>query len=173
MAVTDQAAPRYVLLGRILAPHGLQGWLGVRSFADPPESLLQHNLWRLRAANGQLRVERLRDAQWDGHRMRVAFEAIQTRTAAEALTGCEIDIERAELPPPGEREYYRDDLLGFRVSNTSGALLGTLQHFVEAPVHAVMVIRGEREYWVPATPLHLRRVDLAERLIEVDWPADF
>ncbi len=36
-----------------------------------------------------------------------------------------------------------------------------------------MVVKGEREYTVPAVPPHLRRVDLQRRLIEVDWPADF
>jgi ribosomal 30S subunit maturation factor RimM len=32
-----------------------------------------------------------------------------------------------------------------------------------------MVVRGTREYWVPAVPQHLRRVDLPARRIVVDW----
>jgi hypothetical protein len=28
---------------------------------------------------------------------------------------------------------------------------------------------GEQEYWVPAVPLHLRRVDLTARRVVVDW----
>jgi hypothetical protein len=28
---------------------------------------------------------------------------------------------------------------------------------------------GTREYWVPAVPLHLRRVDLTARRVVVDW----
>jgi ribosomal 30S subunit maturation factor RimM len=37
-----------------------------------------------------------------------------------------------------------------------------------------MVVRGEREYWVPDVPQHLRRVDLKSRQVVVDWddPAD-
>jgi ribosomal 30S subunit maturation factor RimM len=42
-------------------------------------------------------------------------------------------------------------------------------HFVETPAHALMVVRGTREYWVPAVPQHLRRVDLEARRIVVDW----
>jgi len=30
-------------------------------------------------------------------------------------------------------------------------------------------IAGEQEYWVPAVPLHLRRVDLTARRVVVDW----
>jgi ribosomal 30S subunit maturation factor RimM len=32
-------------------------------------------------------------------------------------------------------------------------------------------VRGEREYWVPAVPQHLRRVDLRSRRVVVDWDA--
>jgi 16S rRNA processing protein RimM len=105
--------------------------------------------------------------------LRVALEGLEDRDAAEALRDFEIVIERAALPAAAEREYYRDDLLGFAVHNTEGVVLGTLQHFLAAPSVAVMVVRGEREYTVPAGPPHLKRVDLERREIEVDWPADF
>jgi ribosomal 30S subunit maturation factor RimM len=34
-----------------------------------------------------------------------------------------------------------------------------------------MVVRGAQEFWIPAVPLHLRRVDLRERRVVVDWSA--
>ena len=33
-----------------------------------------------------------------------------------------------------------------------------------------MVVQGESEYWIPAVPRHLSKVDLAAGLILVDWP---
>jgi ribosomal 30S subunit maturation factor RimM len=58
--------------------------------------------------------------------------------------------------------------------NLAGVRLGVVAHFIEIPAHALMVVRGEREYWVPAVPQHLRRVDLRARRVVVDWddPAD-
>jgi 16S rRNA processing protein RimM len=93
---------------------------------------------------------------------------------AAALTGAVIEVERAALPPVRAGEYYRADLVGFAVRNHEGASLGTVSHFVDAPAGAVMVTRepGGREHWVLATPKHLRSVDLAARLIVVDWPAE-
>jgi ribosomal 30S subunit maturation factor RimM len=52
-------------------------------------------------------------------------------------------------------------------------LLGAVDHFVDTPGNAVMVIKGEREYLVPVTREHLRSVDKAARALIVDWPADF
>jgi 16S rRNA processing protein RimM len=112
-------------------------------------------------------------AQWDGHALRAALAGIVDRDAAEALREYEILIERAALPPASEREYYCEDLLGFTVRNLEGVVLGTLQHFLTAPATPLMVVRGEREYAVPAGPPHLKRVHLQQREIEVDWPADF
>jgi 16S rRNA processing protein RimM len=148
----------------------------VLSYTDPPDSLLQHRRWRVRRPGGEEGSEQtleVQHAQWDGHALRVALAGIGDRDAAEALREHEILVERSALPAAAEREYYREDLLGFTVRNTDGVVLGTLQYFLTAPAIAVMVVRGEREYAVPAGPPHLKRVDLQRREIEVDWPADF
>jgi 16S rRNA processing protein RimM len=44
-----------------------------------------------------------------------------------------------------------------------------VQHFLETPAQVLMVVRGEREFWVPAVPQHLRRIDLQARQVTVDW----
>jgi 16S rRNA processing protein RimM len=80
-----------------------------------------------------------------------------------------IGVPRSELPPREDRDYYRADLIGCEVVNLAGVRLGAVAHFIEIPAHAVMVVRGEREYWVPAVPQHLRRVDLEARQVVVDW----
>jgi ribosomal 30S subunit maturation factor RimM len=48
-----------------------------------------------------------------------------------------------------------------------------VDHFVDTPANAVMVIRGAREYLVPVTAQHLRKVDVENRGLIVDWPEDF
>ena len=116
-------------------------------------------------------------SQWDGHALRVELEGICDRDAAALLCNREILIERDQLPAAGPGEYYRDDLEGFTVRNGEGVVLGTLLHFLDAPAGALMVVvsgdRDQNERWLPATRPFVRRVDLQQREIEVDWPADF
>jgi ribosomal 30S subunit maturation factor RimM len=50
--------------------------------------------------------------------------------------------------------------------------LGKLDHFVDGAATATMVVAGKSEYWIPAIPQYLRKVDLESRLLSVDWPAD-
>ena len=82
-------------------------------------------------------------------------------------------VDRDELPATTGREHYRADLVGFEVKNVKGALLGVVDHFIDTPGNAVMVIKGAREHCVPVTGQHLRSVDKDTRRVIVDWPEDF
>ena len=161
-------------LGRLGAPYGIKGWLHVESHTDSPQRLLEYREWVLRLASGERIMRRVAAARSHGEGLVAQLEGISDRDEAAALTGAVIEVERAALPPLGEREYYRADLLGFGVRNLEGAALGQVSHFVDAPGGALMVTRTAqgRVHWVPAAPRHLRKVDLPARQIVVDWPVE-
>jgi 16S rRNA processing protein RimM len=159
-------------LGQVGSPHGIAGWLLVRSFADPPDSLLDHEEWQLTAPDGATRTMRLLEGAPYRTGLRVRLEGITDRNAAQALSGWWVRIAREHLPPLAAGEHYRDDLVGFAVRNVEGVELGQVAYFADLPAGAVMVVKGEREHWLPVSPQHLLRVDAAERRIEVDWPAE-
>jgi 16S rRNA processing protein RimM len=161
-------------LGRLGAPYGIKGWLHVESHTDPPQRLLEYREWVLRLPSGERITRRLAGARPHGQALVAQLEGVAGRDEAAALTGAVIEVERAALPPLGEREYYRADLVGFGVRNLEGTGLGQVSHFVDAPAGALMVSRTAqgREHWVPAVPRHLRKVDLAAREIVVDWPVE-
>jgi 16S rRNA processing protein RimM len=166
-------AARWIELGRLGAPFGIKGWIHVESHTDPPERLLEYREWVVRRKQGRQRLT-VSAARAHGAGFVAQLDGIGTRSAAAGFTGALIEIERAALPDPPAREYYRADLVGFSVRNLEGADLGTVSHFVDAPAGAVMVVRRESgpEHWVRAAPPHLQRVDLAAREIVVDWPAE-
>src|SRR6185437_17108046 len=78
---------RYLLLGRIVAPHGVRGALRVQSYADPAESLVQHRHWRLRRLDGSEQPIEVVQAVWDGRSVRANLAGIADRDAAEQLRG--------------------------------------------------------------------------------------
>jgi 16S rRNA processing protein RimM len=164
----------WVELGRLGAPYGIKGWIHVESHTDPAQGLLEYRPWVLRLANGERLTRRVEEGRVHAAGLVARLEGVADREQAAALTGARVEVERAALPPPGEREYYRADLAGFSVTNLEGALLGTVSHFVDLPNGAVMVTQAAdgRQHWVLAVPKHLRRVDLAARAIVVDWPAE-
>jgi 16S rRNA processing protein RimM len=151
------------------AAHGVRGWLRVQSFTDPPQRLFEWRVWHLQS-RGEVK---LLEARPQGNGWIVHLEGVDERDGAARLTGQMILVERELLPPAEGREHYRDDLVGFEVKNLEGFVLGAVDHFIDTPGNAVMVIKGEREHLVPVTTQHLVKVDVATRSLIVDWPEDF
>ena len=161
--------PRLVEVGRLGAAHGVRGWLRVQSFTDPPQRLFEWQRWRLQSGTEVNVLE----SRPQGNGWIARLEGIEDRDAAGRLSGQLVLVDRGELPATTAREYYRADLVGFEARNVEDVLLGVVDHFIDTPGNAVMVIRGTREYLVPMSAQHLRSVDQQARRLIVDWPEDF
>jgi|KBSSwiStaDraftv2_1062776.scaffolds.fasta_scaffold52689_4 16S rRNA processing protein RimM len=164
---------RRVEVGRLGAAHGVRGWLRVQSFTDPPQRLFEWKRWFLQSEQGVTSEVNLLEARQQGNGWIARLEGVDERDAASRLTGRLVLVGREELPPTEGREHYRADLVGFSVMNLDGALLGAVDHFIDTPANAVMVVRGEREHLIPVTGQHLLVINKGERLLTVDWPEDF
>ena len=160
---------RRIEVGRLGAAHGVRGWLRVQSFTDPPQRLFEWKRWRLQSG-AEVNVL---EARPQGNGWIAQLEGIEDRDAAGRLSGQVVLVDRDELPATTGREYYRADLVGFEARNVEDVLLGVVDHFIDTPGNAVMVIRGTREYLVPMSAQHLRSVDQQARRLIVDWPEDF
>lgn len=151
----------------------MRGWLRVQSFTDPPQRLFDWKLWRLESESGTAREAKVLEARAQGDGWIARLEGVDERDAAGRLSGMLILVDRESLPPTGEREYYRADLVGFEAANLEGVVLGKVDYFIDTAGSAVMVIKGAREHCVPMHAQYLRRVDLDAKRLIVDWPEDF
>jgi 16S rRNA processing protein RimM len=57
------------------------------------------------------------------------------------------------------------------VRTAAGRRLGTLEEVISTGANPVYVVRGEREWLVPASPGVVRHVDMAARTLVVELPA--
>jgi 16S rRNA processing protein RimM len=157
-----------IQLGVVGAPFGVRGWIKLRSHTDPPERLLDHR--SLRIGRGSVwRDYRVEARGRSGGALTVKLAGVDDRDQAQTLRGAEVCVPRSELPQRDDKDFYRADLIGCEVVNLEGLGLGVVEHFIETPAQVLMVVRGAKEFWIPAVPQHLRRVDLQERRVVVDW----
>ena len=163
---------RRVVLGRVHGPFGVRGWVKLRSYTDPPEAILEYDVWRLQLPGGERALKTL-EGRRHGDGLVIRFEGIADRDAAELLGGHDVAVLRSEMPAPAPGEYYWEDLIGQDVEHVDGRPLGRLDHIVDAPANPVMVVMGERERWIPLVPQHLKTVDLDAGRIVVDWVPEF
>ena len=160
-----------IQLGMVGAPYGVRGWIKLRSHTDPPERLLDHR--NLRIGQGSAwQSYRIEASGRSGGALTVKLSGVGDRDQAQALRGAQVCVPRSELPQRDDKDFYRADLIGCEEVNLEGVGLGLVRHFLETPAQVLMVVRGTREFWIPAVPQHLRRVDLQARRVVVDWNAD-
>jgi 16S rRNA processing protein RimM len=157
-----------IQLGFVGAPFGVRGWIKLRSHTDPPERLLDHRSLRI-GQGGVWQNYRIEASGRSGGALTVKLSGVEDRDQAQALRGSQVCVPRSELPQRDDKDFYRADLIGCDVVNIDGIGLGVVQHFIETPAQVLMVVRGTQEYWIPAVPQHLRRVDLQARRVVVDW----
>jgi 16S rRNA processing protein RimM len=165
-----------VVLGRILAPYGVRGWLKIHPLGDDPESWCGMPQWWLGLSGG--------DGDWQPYSLEAfrphasgwiaKFVGIDDRTGAEMLDGWYVGAPREALPQTEQDEYYWSDLIGLSVRNSQDELLGTVDTLIETGAHQVLVVKdGETKRLLPFVDQVVKEVDVGERVVRVDWGMDW
>lgn len=161
-------AGEQVTLGRVGGPWGVRGGVRVHSDCRPPERIFEYPNWWIGAKRYSLR-----EGRTQGSGLVATLDGVDSREVADALKGKDITVPASELPPPESGEYYWRDLVGLTVVTRDGVELGSIDRMVETGANDVMVVRGDRERWLPWIADVVREVDLVARRIEVDWDPEF
>lgn len=167
-----------IVLGRIVAPFGIKGWVRVAPFGDDPERWGEMPRWWISrddgAADEAWQAMDLVECRPHGSGLIAAFEQLPDRTAAEAVKGWFVGAPREALPEPDDEEYYWADLVGLSVQNQDGEALGEVAGLMSTGAHDVLrVVDGDAERLIPFVAAYALKVDLEGRRIFVDWQKDW
>jgi 16S rRNA processing protein RimM len=117
----SESGERRIALAAIAGAQGVKGELRLKLFSDSVESLSRHG--KLHVGGAERRLLAIRDS---GKVAVARFEGIADRSAAEALRGSLVEVDRSALPPLEEGEYYHADLIGLPAVDPRGNLVGTV-----------------------------------------------
>jgi 16S rRNA processing protein RimM len=115
-----------VSVGRVGKPHGLDGSFFVERGSEDAKRF---------AVGSSLHV--------DGEPAKIVASKRSggrpvIRLDREAPRGAELAVPRAELPPPGEDEYYEFQLVGLTVEEEGGRALGRVTAVLPGPANDVL-----------------------------------
>ena len=168
----EPARPGYLILGRVLRPHGLHGEVKVAWYAEAWEPFQGIGTVWLGTPGGAREPMGVERGRPQGGAVVLKLAGVETPEAAAALVGREVAIPREAAPPAPDGSFYHYDILGLRVV-AGERPLGTVRDILETPAHDVYVVEGPGGEWLlPATRVHIRRVDLGAGLIEIEPWAD-
>jgi len=159
-------------LGRVVGLFGVKGWVKVFSYTQPRQAILDYDRWFLER-DGAWQAAAIAEGQGHGKSVIVRFEGYADRDAAATLIGCDVAVERDDLPSIEDGHYYWSDLEGLRVVHRDGTELGRVAYLLETGANDVLVTEGERERLIPfVAEKVILDVDFARGVITVDWEWD-
>jgi len=161
-----------VVMGRLVGPFGVQGWLKVNPFTETPEALARFQRWVVRTRDGWTEMA-LEDFAVHSKGPVAKLAGIDDRNAAEKMRGADVAIPREAMGEAQEGQLYRVDLVGLEVVDATGAVLGRVEGFFDTGETGVMVVSGTRERMIPFIADYVKSVDREARRITVDWKADY
>ncbi len=168
-------------VGRIADAWGIKGWFKVLPHSAQPEALFSSKRWFLQPpgskAAGAFRLA-IREAKEHSDCIVASSADVPDRTAAESLRGARVFVPRSSFPTAGDDEYYWVDLIGLAVVNREGVALGTVRELLAGGTQTTLVLDAVEdgkpiERMVPFVSAFVDHVDLAGKLITVDWQADY
>ncbi|MDP3524550.1 MAG: ribosome maturation factor RimM [Hoeflea sp.] len=157
-----------ILVGIVGAAQGLRGEVRVKPFTEDPMGLADYGA--LYTADGR-RFEIL-DHRFAKTVVVVRFRGVNDRTAAEALKGLELYIDRSSLPDDEleEDEYFHADLEGLEAWDSEGTFWGRISGVLDFGGGDLLELRKEdmKPVVIPFTLAAVPKVDLAAGRILVD-----
>ena len=181
-----------VVMGRVVAPYGVYGWLKVLPDTEEIDGLFDYDNWWL-GKGDDWREMVVEAAKIHNDVIIVKLQGINDRDAAFACKGKQIAVPRSQLPEPNENEYYWSDLIGLHVKNLQGVDLGVIYDILETGANDVLVVKSapvktaasdktSADKAVKEKPLErllpfiasvVLEVDLKAKTMLVDWDPDF
>ena len=199
-------------VARIGDAWGVKGWFKVVAFAADPQAIFSSRRWfikpplpsapaampqQLQAWPELLRITGVRE---HGDSVVAVAQGIESRAHAQALRGARIFVARSSFPTEGSDEFYWVDLIGMRVVNRKGEVLGAVVGLIDTGPHSVLRIAAPAdaahtpapadaadtpaptdaadtpaptERLIPFVAAYIDEVSLAHKRIQVDWELDY
>jgi 16S rRNA processing protein RimM len=171
-AAGTQVPADLVIMGRVIGPRGIKGWIKIKTFTEFPDSLADFESWWLNQG-GSWRLHAVEESELVHLGFSAKLQGCEDRNAAELLRGMEIALPRSALPMDADSIYWVD-LIGLSVANEAGESLGTVDSLMETGANDVLVVKQDgKEQLIPYTERTVVSVDLAAKRIVVDWQKDW
>jgi 16S rRNA processing protein RimM len=159
--------------------HGIKGWIRLLSFTEPASNITVYRTFLVDPALGrdELVMDQVRE---QGNELVAHFEGYDSPEAARELIGAELQVAASELPTLESGEYYWHQLDGLTVVNSKKQVLGRVDRLLATGANDVLVVEAteasidDHERLIPyLRETVIKKVDLEQKVIEVEWEADY
>jgi 16S rRNA processing protein RimM len=161
---------RCVAVGRVGRPHGVDGEVRIDPMGGLPDGFRGYTRFYL-GRGKEIRPVALESHRSHGRFLIAKIEGCGTPEAARGFAGAVLYVDRAEMPPLEEGEYYYADLIGCRLVDEAGRALGRVTDVFWSGAHDVLSVESEGRGWmIPVVSEWVLSLDPEEGVIVARTP---
>ena len=149
---------QFVEAGEIVSTHGVRGEVKVLPWLDCPEMLCEFD--RCRIEGKDYKIEQCR-VQKTCNLVKLA--GIDTMEAAQLMRGKVMQLYREDIDPD---VIFAAELVGVEVFS-EGKKIGKIVDVLDYPGNKVYVVKGEKEYMIPAVSAFVLSTNMDANTMEV------
>jgi len=157
--------PQYLVIGRVLRPHGIRGELRLEIHTDQPSHLREVETVYI---GDDHRPSALKSFRLHQSVLLLTVAGCEDRAAADALRGLLVAVKLEEAAPLKEGEYYQHQIVGLKVVTDVGEALGTVAEIIQTGANDVYVVRGAGgEILLPAIKSVILKIEPPQMVVHL------
>lgn len=157
---------QWIIIGKIVAPHGVRGDVRVIPLTDFPERFSKMKTVSL--DSGQ--TYQIESTKEHKQFIILKLKGLNSRNDVESLKGHLIQIPREDAMPLPEDRFYIFDLIGLKVYDEEEKFLGVLTDVLQTGSNDVYIVEESAQakpLLIPALKKVVLKIDLIEKIMIV------
>lgn len=158
----------YFEIGQIVNTFGIKGFVKVNPFTDDLERFNElKSIYVVK--NKELIDMEIEEVKFHKHLVLIKFKGIEDINMAEKYKGCYLKIKREDARKLPKDTYFIADLIGIKVYDEEGNLLGKVDDIYNNKVHDIYVVKNDlgKQILLPSTKEVIKQIDVDEERIVV------
>lgn len=164
--MTKTAENSKVCVAMITTAHGVRGLVKVKSYTKQARDFASYGDLSDESGKRSFKAEIVGQT---GDLFLVRLNGVSDRTAAEALRGVKLFVERKALPETKDGEFYYADLIGMTAKTADGKILGTVKGVYNFGAGDMLEI-GDLADFLPFAESVVPAVDVQNKTLTVVLP---
>ena len=162
--------PEFLLAGKLLKPHGLNGEMWLKIITDFPEFFFSETHIFIGREFRRMKIQSIKQA---GEKLLISFTGLDNVNDVRVLVNQDVFFATGQMPPLPEGEYYLHSLIGLAVVNLAGEEIGKISDVLQTGANDIYVIAIEesgrtKEILLPAIEAVIKEIDIQAGRVTVD-----
>ena len=154
-----------VVIGKIVATHGIKGWVVIQSYSYPSQNIKNYNTF-IHIKNSKKCIK-IVDLKTMPKKIIIKIENYDDINTSVSLVGQDIFIEASEIPALKKGEYYWKDIEGLEVYTTKDSYIGSVDFIFNNGANDILAIKQDKELvYIPYINDHIEVIPNEKIIID-------